>query len=89
MKQTATQRLPIKTECEKVWQQKNNATKIDNMMVRQEEALKTKRKTRSAQSEMSKIRNASDGVNKKKKKEKEIWKLVAGAFAAALRRRNV
>lgn len=56
---------------------KNNATKIDNMMVRQEEALKTKRKTRSAQSEMSKIRNATEQreretIAERKTKKKRI-----------------
>lgn len=54
---------------------------------RQEEALKTKRKTRSVQSEMSKIRSAGDNKNKKQQKRvmdrererKKKWKLVTAA----------
>lgn len=50
---------------------------------RQEEALKTKRKTRNVQSEMSKIRSAGDNKNKKQQKQererKKEWKLVAAA----------
>lgn len=60
---------------------KNNATKIDNMMVRQEEALKTKRKTRSEQNEMSKIRNATESERRQQREKQQK--------NASLRRRNV
>lgn len=60
---------------------KNNATKIDNMMVRQEEALKTKRKTRNEQNEMSKIRNATESERRQQREKQQK--------NASLRRRNV